>query len=224
MARDIHTSVEIPAAADLRTRFKAIPEDIRQARQSFSVRIWRGLSWLERSELDTLDVEGRFISLWIAFNAVYGQLQEDGWNAPDHATWQRFLAEIVRLDGLDKLGNLLYDVQVPVLRLIENKYIYRDFWLCQSNIADELAARRKQAIGNFNRRQWVPILQELFERLYILRQQVMHGAATVNSSLNRACMKSSTGILSLLVPVIIEIMLQAGPDVDWGQICFPPQE
>jgi len=61
----------------LRRRFKAIPEQTWEANQVFSIRIWRGLSWLERSE-SAPDIEGQFISLWTAFNAIYGRLQDDG--------------------------------------------------------------------------------------------------------------------------------------------------
>ena len=38
------------SAAEMREQFKAIPKDLRDANQAFSIRIWRGLSWLERAE------------------------------------------------------------------------------------------------------------------------------------------------------------------------------
>jgi len=86
-----------PAAA-LREKLRAIPAEQRQASQTSSVRVRRGLSWLERGEIAD-DLEGQFISLWIAFNAIYGHLQGDGLSVPDHATWQKFLADIVAADG-----------------------------------------------------------------------------------------------------------------------------
>ena len=89
---------ESSSTADtLRERFRSIPESERGANQAFSIRVWWGLSWLERAE-GANDVEVRFISLWIAFNAIYGYLYE-GANAPDHASWQEFLAKIVKADG-----------------------------------------------------------------------------------------------------------------------------
>ncbi len=54
----------------MREKSCAIPAKQRQASQASSVRVWRGLSWLERSETAD-DMEGQFISLWIAFNAIY---------------------------------------------------------------------------------------------------------------------------------------------------------
>lgn len=67
------------SAATLRTDFKAIPSDLRTASQPFAIRVWRGLSWLERAQsMPSDDVEGRFISAWIGFNAIYGRADEIG--------------------------------------------------------------------------------------------------------------------------------------------------
>jgi len=66
------------------------------------------------------------------------------------------------------------------------------------------------------------VLQELFERLYVLRQQVFHGAATRGSKLNRPTLRLGAEVMLRLLPGIIATMLDAGPGVDWGEVCFPP--
>ena len=213
-------SEALPTAELLRERFKAIPEDQRDANQPFSIRIWRGLSWLERAEAAD-DLEGRFISLWIAFNAIYGYLEE-GVNAPDHASWQEFLARIVRADGPDVLGKILWAEQLTILRLIDSKYLFRPFWLGQPGADEKLQRSRQHAIRAYNSRQALAVLQELFERLYVMRQQVFHGAATSGSKLNRTAIKRCTGVLVQVIPAMIEIMIAAGPETDWGEVCFPP--
>jgi hypothetical protein len=81
---------------------------------------------------------------------------------------------------------------------------------------------RQNALQNFGTHQILPILQELFERLYILRAQVFHGAATSGSKLNRRQINTGTDILANLLPAMIAIMIDAGPEVDWGEVCFPP--
>lgn len=117
----------------LRTRFRAIPKEIRDANQSFGIRIWRGLSWLERAEQAT-DADEQFIALWIAFNAIYGRADGEGDGSGtdgrpgDRSTWQAFLAEIIKRDGTDILGDLVRRNQMPVLRMIQNKYLFRPFW------------------------------------------------------------------------------------------------
>jgi len=166
-------------ADTLRRQFKAIPQEQRDRCRAFSVRIWRGLSWLERSE-SAMDVEGRFISLWIAFNAIYGHLQGNGLSAPDHVTWQTFLAAISKADTARRLTGILWNRQVDILRMIDSRYQYRPFWLGHADAEEKLKRSRKRAIMHFNNQNVVGVLEELFERLYVLRQQVFHGAATAS--------------------------------------------
>lgn len=52
------------ASTELRSRFRAIPRDIRDQHQDFAIRVWRGISWLERAESTADDdLEGRFLAL-----------------------------------------------------------------------------------------------------------------------------------------------------------------
>ena len=210
-------------AAVLRERFKAIPEDQRTANQAFSVRAWRGLSWLERSEAAG-DTEGKFISLWIAFNAIYGHLDDDGRNAQDHASWQSFLARMVEHDRQDRLGGIIHDEQAAILRLIDNRYVFQPFWLGQDNWKDKFQKSVRYVLRCYQNSGVVGILQELFERLYTLRAQVFHGAATSGSKLNRRQIGAGAEILAVLLPAMVAIMIDAGPEVDWGEVCFPPVE
>ena len=211
----------LQTAAALRGRFKAIAQEQRDANQAFSVRLWRGLSWLERAEKAT-DEEGHFISLWIAFNAIYGHMQGDGMNAPDHGSWQAFLAGIVKADGEDRLGQIMWADQLHILRLVDNQYLFRPFWLGQKGADEKLASSRRNVMRHLQNRSTLGVFQELFERLYVLRQQVFHGAATSGSKLNRSYLKAATSLLLKIIPAMIGIMIEAGPETDWGEICFPP--
>lgn len=214
-------TVGTQTAAVMRERFLAIPEPDRKAHQSFSIRVWRGLSWLERAE-GAADVDGRFISLWIAFNAIYGHLGDDGRDAQDHATWQAFLARMVEKDAEDHLGRLLADLQTTVLHLIDNQFLFRPFWQKQPDAKEKLRRSVQKSLIRIRQGDTLPLLQELFERLYVLRQQVFHGAATSGSKLNRATLEAGTHVLSRIVPAMIEVMIAAGPAIDWGEVCFPP--
>ena len=214
----------VRTAAALREEFRAIPEESRDANQAFSIRVWRTLSWLERSEAaDEGDLEGKFIPLWIAFNALYGRMADDGGIAPDHASWQEFLGAIVRADGTDQLGRVLWDEQLDVLRMIDSRYLFRPFWLGEQAEADgKLKRARQRAMKSYQSRTSPAVLQELFERIYVLRQQVFHGAATCGSKVNRRTLGMGTRVLSGIIPVMIEIMIASGPDTDWGEVCYPP--
>jgi hypothetical protein len=64
------------------------------------------------------------------------------------------------------------------------------------------------------------LLEILLDRLYILRNQLMHGGATYKSKLNRRSVKDGCRILEMLIPIIIEIIME-NPEEDWGRLLFP---
>ena len=213
--------LETMSVDQMRERFKAIPQDIRDAHQPFSIRVWRGLSWLERVE-GAGDVEGRFISLWIAFNAIYGRLDEDGRGIKDRVTWQAFMTRVVERDVDDRLGRIVRQCQPVILSIINSPYVFRPFWFEDPQWSDKLNTARRQALLNYHKGHTLAILQELFERLYVIRSQVFHGAATCGSRLNRELLAQCTDCLGHIVPTVVTILLDAGPKVQWGEVCYPP--
>lgn len=58
------------------------------------------------------------------------------------------------------------------------------------------------------------VLSILFERLYVLRNQIMHGGATWNSSANREQLKSACKLLMGLLAIFIELMLNQPQEFD----------
>ena len=60
----------------------------------------------------------------------------------------------------------------------------------------------------------------LFDRLYVLRNQLVHGGATWNSSVNREQVKDGANILSFLVPIFVDLMMD-NPQTDWGAPYYP---
>jgi hypothetical protein len=60
----------------------------------------------------------------------------------------------------------------------------------------------------------------LFDRLYVLRNQVVHGGATWNSSANRDQLRDGTRILGTLLPTIVDLMMDH-PAEDWGRPWYP---
>ena len=63
----------------------------------------------------------------------------------------------------------------------------------------------------------------VFDRLYVLRNQLVHGGATWNSSVNRDQVRDGTRILAFLVPLFIDLMMD-NPDIAWGDPCYPVVE
>ena len=63
----------------------------------------------------------------------------------------------------------------------------------------------------------------LFQRLYVLRNQLIHGGATWNGKVNRPQVESGTAILGDIVPVVIHLMMNQ-PNQVWGDPIYPVVE
>ena len=60
----------------------------------------------------------------------------------------------------------------------------------------------------------------MFDRLYVLRNQLVHGGSTWNSAVNRSQISDGTKILGLVVPIVIHLMMEQ-PNQLWGDPCYP---
>lgn len=67
----------------------------------------------------------------------------------------------------------------------------------------------------------VDLLFVIFNRLYTLRNQLMHGGATYKSSLNRKQLQDACHILVALLPAFIHILLEHSKDLDLGKPFYP---
>lgn len=63
----------------------------------------------------------------------------------------------------------------------------------------------------------------LFDRLYVLRNQLMHGGATWDSGTNKDQLRDGAAILRNVVPVMAELMMDA-PNCAWGVPMYPVVE
>lgn len=64
------------------------------------------------------------------------------------------------------------------------------------------------------------LLLRLFRRLNVLRNQLMHGSATQDGSLNRRQVDAGANVLGPLVRVFLDIMV-ANPKEGWGPPRYP---
>jgi hypothetical protein len=72
-------------------------------------------------------------------------------------------------------------------------------------------------LGRMNTKKVVAIV---FDRLYVLRNQIVHGGATWNSAVNRSQVEDGAKLLGLMVPIIIHLMMTS-PNQLWGDPCYP---
>lgn len=72
---------------------------------NLALRVHRALSWLNKSE-QTEDDDGRFIFLWIAFNAAYATEIDENSRLSEQETFKAFLGKLCDLDTKGRIqGN-----------------------------------------------------------------------------------------------------------------------
>ena len=204
-------------AATLEAKWKSNP-DSEQRQNPFNLRMRRALSWLDRAEQERDDPDAAFIFYWIAFNAAYA-----GNIAGERRAFKVYFGKMLALrDGRVIFNEMSSKFAVAIRKFIPNKYVFPDFWtgdiFQQAAPKDwqpslyKIINRFDQAIRNNNVRD---ILEELFDRLYVLRNQLVHGGATWQGSVNRDSVGDGAAIMAFLLPHFINLMLD-NPTADWG--------
>ena len=113
--------------------------------------------------------------------------------------------------------------------MLNNKYVFAPFWNYQNGLAgyedwaERLVAGNRFIAAAIAQQNTSMILSVLFDRLYVLRNQILHGGATWNSSVNREQVRDGAAILGWLLPIFIDIMMDQ-PAHDWGRPYYPVVE
>ena len=206
------------------------------------VRVYRSLSWLEAA-LDRSENEEdlRFIALWISFNSLYGGIdfipgtKKDDNRITDgeRGEFRRFVGDLVDRDKNRLWKALATTYEQFIGHLIDNKYVYFGFW--RDHYQEESDERKydrhfrhesAKARQAFARQEVGTMLTLLFNRIYVLRNQLMHGASTHQGSLNRGQVRAANDVLNALLPAMLHIMLDildGNPGyARWARLPYPP--
>lgn len=223
------TYAKLLTVHDLRERWLPHKGRLDAVRDSHptSVRFHRACSWLEEAEqLDRDDkADQTLIHQWIAFNALYGQWDLVRHEPPaDRESWQVFLGRMLELDTSNHIVSLLAEHKGLALTMLGNGYLNRYFWQepCSEKAARTGRGGRHKAESWYVEECWTIILEQVFERVYLLRCQLMHGAATLRSKLNRTALRHCTQLMWILLPAFLLVWIDHGVDEDWGIMCYPP--
>jgi len=192
--------------------------------ETLTIRIHRAISWIKSAEKQDDNLDMKFISLWIALNTCYAVDLNGISSKPERAKLMDFTSSLVLYDR-SRLYNLFWEkFSGPVRMLIENKFVYEKFWeFNRGEIQDYLTPFNKSistAHNCLSKENIEGLLEIVLERLYTLRNSIVHGGATYNSKLNRTQLRDASNIMQLLVPIIIDIMIE-NKDHDWGDIAYP---
>lgn len=214
-------------------RHRDLKQAHRAKRQDFErnldLRIHRALSWLRRAELasEADDFDASFIFLWIAFNSIYSGERPEGAKMGEREVFRDYFGKIISLDKDSVIYNAIWTRFSDSIRvLLKNEFVFQPFWKSvngEKGYEDWQAAFEKsnrRILFAMQRKDTIAILSILFDRLYVLRNQLIHGGATWNSSVNRSQVRDGYQILGFLVPIFVELMIEH-PRIDWGSPYYP---
>ena len=205
----------------------------------FLLRLRRAISWLGRAQQMERDVKGtnkdldtQFVFLWISFNALYAR---DPHKYPSKPPSQQDQIEEYFLN-LSKCGKQVTDSIYKVIdsnisrekirSFSNNKFVSMDFWDKKIGIFKKGNEKDQPLPEPLSREKTLNILFCIFQRLSVLRNQLMHGSATWNGHLNKEQLREGIKIMHWLLPVFIEVMLENSEDKweQWGEVYYPRVE
>ena len=219
---DKDPAVPVISAATLKDRHRKIRDS---QSENARTRLHRAISWLARSEAESADADACFIFQWVSLNAAYAR--EFSRDENERERFRAFTTALVQLDARRSLHQALFEQFTgPIRTLIDNKFVFEPFWVAlrehdsSEQWERQFAASRKSALAAVLGGQTHVVLGIVFDRLYVLRNQLVHGGATWNSSVNREQLKDAVAILGTLLPLMVSVMLDH-PDHDFGEVLYP---
>lgn len=192
---------------------------------NFRLKMHRTLSWLKKADEEE-NLDFKFISLWIAFNAAYADVLSN--DMIERKVFQSFIERLCELDSERLLYGIVWD-EFPgtIFTLLDTPYTFQPFWDYHNNtLASKewkkmFSAAKNKAKFAFEEQNTAEVLEIIFGHLYTLRNQIVHGGATYDSSANRKQLQDGCDLLSLLVPAMVKIMLRNDEEPAWGKAFYP---
>ena len=215
--------------------------DVDQRSSNFGLRMRRSKSWSDRASdfMSVEDFDSAFLFYWIAFNALYSRestivinTSERETRTSDRQLQSQFIEKIQRFDKEegDLYSFVWNEFSNSIRNLLDNKYIFGPYWQNiqespeESAWANEMRSANRSALQSLKDEGSVARLMNIvFSRLNVLRNQIAHGSSTYQGSLNRDQVKTGATFLHKVVP-IFQRLFDDNPDADWGVPPYPPQD
>lgn len=208
---------------------------ISQSEQN-ATRLRRAKSWVKLSLQSESDDE-KFIFLWIAFNAAYGtELPDasDDERVTEANRFANFVDKIAERDYQRAIEKALWDsFSGPVRVLLENKFVFGPFWSwvqerekpAGKDWESKFKERKQRVLEALGRHDVSRVLEEVLSRLYVLRNQIIHGGTTFAEGWGRDQLRDGRRIMETIMPLILQIIqndIDKNPDSNvWGSLNYP---
>jgi len=172
-----------------------------------------------------------FIFHYIAFNCMYGRRKYEGDQTQIQEDLEAFFSKLLVMHkkDLQQGGTILKDAlstcQQDGAVLIRDRFLANRYWRGTQPAAALQIKLNKEAIGALEALadgEYGEYLSTVFQRISVLRNQVMHGCATYGArSYGRGSLTKSLRVLRLLVPAFYRLMRRYGHDLTWDPIPYP---
>jgi hypothetical protein len=191
-----------------------------------TIRIHRAISWLKAAEENENTLDLKFICLWISCNSLYAIDNIQFEKMKERERFADFVDRLVELDIENRLYNALWNkFSQPIRLLVDNQFVYEPYWnYVRGDIFEwekGFKKQQKDAYIALSEKNVGFLFRIILDRLYALRNQLIHGGSTFKSKVNRFQVKDGISILSFVLPIMIDIMLD-NPQENWGMIYYPP--
>ena len=183
--------------------------------QSLADRLRRSLSWARRAAAAERYSQLRFVFLWIALNSLYGRRHYADRTLRDRDDFRDFVERIERIDAEPgKLKAVAKRIEIDALEIVANPFLHNEYWrgerrdfrAAQTGVGTEEPAR---------------LLNCLFPRLLLLRNQIFHGSASEGTGRQEWALKPALRVLEALLSVFIRLMLRRGTLSEWSPVPYP---
>ncbi len=154
--------------------------------ETMSLRVHRAISWIGRAEQAGDDQDAAFLFLWIGFNSAYAdEAALQGMASRERAMFGEFFNKMVALDREQRIYDAIWQrFSGPIRRLLENRYVFSPFWQFHNGVEgyddwqDRFVAAARRFARALQDKDTAVVLSFVFDRLYVLRNQLIHGGAT----------------------------------------------
>jgi hypothetical protein len=214
--------------AALKRRFKERCKATSNVFQNWQIRVHRSLSWSARAAtLAESHPEAEVLYLWIAFNSLYGMWDAER-NTPgvDFEARRGFIHTFAKADKAATEA-FVRSMKPTIKKLLGSPYLSSVFWRDPSApMAEKLATAEVYRLDSLlkpgDSAGHTHLLDLVFDRVYVFRGQLVHGASTGGSKLNRPTLIASIEWLRKAVPFMQQLAIEYGCHDDWPELCYPP--
>ena len=186
------------------------------------IRLHRAISWLTAAERYKDDTDVAFMCFWNCYEATYQIEDPQRFNRNYEAMERERLTKVVKIDKSNELLIIMLQGYKEYLyEIFANKYLSKRYYEWKLGYVKDWERQftqdLKEARAALTRNDTAKLLDFSLFRLGTLRNQMLHGSATYQGSINRETLDKANSFMSEIMPKMVEIMLTGN---GWGEIQY----